>query len=179
MKDRFNLFKLFWRNKRPALGLALVICVLFLQQASASTLYLCDSSHSSSLGKMLCHCCRPVTSSNSRNGKTKVEGVKSSHCKSKSREASQKPGVGAFKKAVTTTTGVQPGNLFSIPHVCCQNGKPDAEIKYALISPPTMNVVEGPSVVIESSPLGPPVSHLPISHQHSRLIYLFLSSFLI
>jgi hypothetical protein len=179
MKDRFNLLKLFWRNKRPALGLVLVICVLFLQQASASALYLCNSSHSSSFGKMLCQCCRPATSSNPRSGKTKVAGVKSSHCKSKSREASQKPGVGAFKKTATTTTGVQPGNLSSIPLVCCRSGKSDAEIKDALISPPTMNVVEGPSVVIDSSRLGHPVSHLTISHQHSRLIYLFLSSFLI
>jgi hypothetical protein len=178
MKKSFNILKLFWRNKRPALGLVLVICVLFLQQTSTSALYLCDNS-TSSLGKKLCHCCPPVRSPNSRIGSTGMGEIKNSHCKAISKESSQKPGISSFKERAKAITGIQREEQFSIPQVCCQIDKPKAEITDFVISLPTVDLVACPSAVTDSSSLSPPVSHVSISHPCSRPVYLVLSSFLI
>jgi hypothetical protein len=178
MMKSFNIVKLFWRNKHSALGVALVICVVLLQQTSGAALYPCDGS-SSSLGKKPCHFCQPATSSHSRPGNTGMGEGKSGHCKSNSKTSLHLHGVSSSKEPATSTKRNQSGNLFSIPQICCQIGKPEAEINYALISHPTLDIVKAPSAVIDSSRLSSPVSFQTISHQRSRPLYLFLSSFLI
>jgi hypothetical protein len=174
MKKSFKMIK---RNRRSALGLALVLTILFLQPASASALNLCTSSSSPS--KMLCHCCQPVKSSNSRHGKTAIEKGKSAHCKLNLQASSQKFGIATFKKTSTTTDSNQIDEPSSPTQTCCQSGKSETAIPDAIISTLNHDVVNDPAVEIDSDNFSPPLSHPVISHLHSRPVYLFLSSFLI
>ena len=168
-------FKMIRRNRRSALGLALVLSVLFLQQASASALSLCDSASSTS-GKGH-RCC--LLSSHSRTGSMGMESGKSAHCKAITKESSKHPGMGSFTQRAKTFIGIQWEDQFSIPQACCQIEKPKAEITDFVISLPTMDLVVCPSAVMDSGSISPPVSHVTISHPPSRPVYLFLSSFLI
>ncbi len=170
-----NNFKMIKRNQRSALGLILVISVLFLQQASASVLSLCDSS--SSLSEKVYRCC--LSSSHSSNGNMGMKDGKNTHCKAIAKESSQKPGIGSFTQKAKTTTGIQREDPFSIPQVCCQIEKPKAEIPDFVNSLPTVDLLASPPVVMDSSSVGPPVSGSAISHPRSRPVYLVLSSFLI
>jgi hypothetical protein len=168
-------FKMMRRNQRSALGLLLVISVLFLQQASASVLSLCDSS--SSLSGKVYRCC--LSSSHSRNGNMGMKDGKNTHCKAITKKSSQKPGIGSFTQRAKTIAGIQRENQFSIPQVCCQIERPKAEVTDFIISLPTVDLVACPSAVMDSSSISPPVSHVSISHPRSRPVYLVLSSFLI
>lgn len=174
-----NRFKMMIKNKRSALRLALVICVLLLQQTSVSALSLCDSFASFSFGKKSCHCCPTTTSVHSRHGNTGMGASKSAHCKSKVKASAQLRGIGSFKQTATLTKGHPVSNLFSMPQVCCQLGNPKAETQDVLISLPILDVMESPPAVIDANNWSHPISYAKIFHQRSRPLYLFLSSFLI
>lgn len=167
------------KNKRTALRLALIISVLFIQQTSASALYLCDNFSSSTSGKRYCRCCPPERSSNSRYRHMGMAGVKSTHCKAISKELLQQPGIDTFNERANSSVGIQLSDQFSIPQVCCQIEKPKAEMTDPIISLTNVDFVEGQSAAISFNRTSQSVSGVTISHPRSRPVYLILSTFLI
>jgi hypothetical protein len=163
------------RSKRSALGLALLIIIVFLQQASASAFNICSGSST----MIRCHCCQSVTLSNSKHGKTAIGKEKSAACKAKLQASWQKFGIATFKKTTIATDPNQIAELSSTSQSCCQIGKSETEIPNAIISTVNPDVADHSGVEIDSNNITPPLSHAVISHLHSRPVYLFLSSLLI